>query len=106
MNLARRHFVGFGTLLTASAGLGFTGLRRGAFPARAQAASQALVRDPQGIIDLPPGCTYTVLQTAGDILSDGATLRGAVDGMAAFAGEPGEPCCFAGAARVRLSVVG
>jgi secreted PhoX family phosphatase len=88
MNLTRRHFVGFGTLLTAGASLSFVGLR-----ARKTARAQALltlVRDPAGLLDLAPGFTYTILQQSGDVLSDGGIVRGAVDGMAAFAGAAGQ----------------
>ena len=70
MDLTRRRFVGFGTLLTASAGLGLVGLnRRGSAKAQATAA---LLPDPQGLLELPPGFSYKVLQTAGDSQSDGA----------------------------------
>lgn len=88
MNLTRRHFVGFGTLLSAGASLGFVGLRT-----RGKAHAQGfptLVPDPQNIIDLPAGFTYKILQKAGDAQSDGSKVRAAVDGMAAFAGDPGQ----------------
>lgn len=45
----------------------------------------ALVPDPQGIFDLPPGFSYRVLSKAGTRMADGFLVPGAMDGMAAFA---------------------
>jgi secreted PhoX family phosphatase len=43
------------------------------------------VRDPQRILDLPLGFSYRILETTGDVMSDGRPLPGAPDGMACFA---------------------
>lgn len=41
--------------------------------------------DPKGVLDLPPGFSYTVLQQKGERMSDGYLVPGALDGMACFA---------------------
>ena len=48
-----------------------------------------LVRDPEGIIDLPRGFSYDVVARAGDRMTDGLLMPGKQDGMAAFAGSGG-----------------
>lgn len=49
-----------------------------------------LIKDPEGVLDLPPGFTYAVLSRTGDRMSDGLLEPGYHDGMAAFpvAGDP------------------
>jgi hypothetical protein len=49
----------------------------------------SLVKDPQGILDLPPGFKYKVFSRQGERMSDGNYVPGDHDGMAAFAGENG-----------------
>ena len=45
---------------------------RSVFGRRAAAAGPAgLVPDPDGILDLPPGFTYRILETGGDPMDDG-----------------------------------
>src|SRR3712207_400905 len=48
-----------------------------------------LVEDPNGIIDLPRGFRYTVLSDPDSRLSNGESVPGRPDGMAAFARESG-----------------
>lgn len=48
-----------------------------------------LQRDPNGIIELQAGFSYTVVSTQGVQMSDGLRVPGAHDGMAAFAGDDG-----------------
>lgn len=48
-----------------------------------------LVPDPNGILDLPPGFSYTVLIGLFDPMSDGYRSPGLPDGMGAFAGPEG-----------------
>lgn len=43
-----------------------------------------LVPDPDGLLDLPPGFTYSVISTEGDEMDDGLLTPGDFDGMAAF----------------------
>ncbi|MEB1808175.1 MAG: DUF839 domain-containing protein [Bacillaceae bacterium] len=46
-----------------------------------------LVKDPNGILDLPQGFQYKIISQTGDKLSNGAPIPGAMDGMAAFQGK-------------------
>lgn len=46
-----------------------------------------LVKDPQGILDLPQGFQYRVLSRSGDRLSDDDLVPARPDGMAAFQGD-------------------
>ena len=49
-----------------------------------------LRRDPHGLLDLPEGFTYTIIDRAGTRMSDGYITPGLFDGMACFEGpEPG-----------------
>ncbi|NVB37335.1 DUF839 domain-containing protein [Pseudenhygromyxa sp. WMMC2535] len=45
-----------------------------------------LVSDPAGILDLPEGFSYMILEEAGGAMSDGYRVPGRPDGMACFAG--------------------
>jgi len=45
--------------------------------------------DPDRILDLPTGFSYTVISRRGDLMADGLPVPGAHDGMAAFDGEDG-----------------
>jgi uncharacterized repeat protein (TIGR03803 family) len=57
---------------------------------RASAAGYGpLVPDPDGLLDLPEGFSYRVIDRRGDIMSDGYRVPGAPDGMACFAGPGG-----------------
>ena len=52
---------------------------------QARAASfGALVPDPAGVLDLPAGFTYTLIDQRGDDMSDGYQTPGLPDGMACF----------------------
>ncbi len=48
-----------------------------------------LIIDPDGILDLPEGFSYQILETAGDDMDDGYRVGGNPDGMACFAGPNG-----------------
>ncbi len=48
-----------------------------------------LVKDPKGILDLPRGFRYRVVQTVEDTLSNGAPVPADFDGMVAMAGPGG-----------------
>jgi secreted PhoX family phosphatase len=57
------------------------------FSRPATAASPGpLVPDPRGLVDLPAGFAYRILERQGDPMSDGYRVPGAPDGMACFAG--------------------
>ncbi|KIG14129.1 hypothetical protein DB30_07125 [Enhygromyxa salina] len=47
------------------------------------------IPDPDGILDLPAGFSYAILETAGDLMSDGYKLPARPDGMACFPGPDG-----------------
>jgi len=82
-SLSRRQFLGAGVGALAAAGaLGW--LYR---PRSIGASLGELVADPEGILNLPPGFSYQVLQRAGDRMTDGFTTPGAPDGMACFPGD-------------------
>jgi len=48
-----------------------------------------LVPDPNGLLDLPEGFSYIVVESSGDPMDDGFEVPSALDGMACFAGEAG-----------------
>lgn len=50
---------------------------------------RTLVPDPKGLLDLPEGFTYRVIERVSDPMSDGYRVPGRPDGMACFAG-PGD----------------
>lgn len=85
--LGRRGFLRAGAALGAASAFPFVfGYQRAA---RAEGYG-ALVPDPAGVLDLPPGFSYVVLQRIGDPMSDGHRVPGRPDAMAAFAGPTGE----------------
>lgn len=49
-----------------------------------------LQRDPQNIIDLPPGFKYSWFSATGEVMSDGTRVPPGHDGMATFKGNNGE----------------
>jgi uncharacterized protein len=49
-----------------------------------------LTSDPEGILELPPGYSYVLLETTGDKMSDGHPMGALPDGMACFEGASGE----------------
>jgi hypothetical protein len=50
---------------------------------------EGLRPDPDGILDLPEGFRYHLLERRGDPMSDGFRVPGQPDGMGCFAGPPG-----------------
>lgn len=87
---SRRQF-----LRTSSAfALGFAGLHSlvgcDAISVRAQERFGPLVRDPQGIMDLPANFSYKIISRKGDRMKDGLFVPGAPDGMATFADPSGK----------------
>ncbi|WP_109260382.1 alkaline phosphatase PhoX [Hyphobacterium indicum] len=74
---------------TAAATAAFSGLAALSGRARADNVPLAitppdLVPDPAGLLDLPPGFSYSVISTEGDEMDDGLLTPGDFDGMAAF----------------------
>lgn len=72
-------------LLTSSAAVvSYGAALAGLIPtARAQSYGD-LVPDPNGILDLPEGFTYRIVETAGDMMDDGYVVPERPDGMACF----------------------
>jgi len=48
-----------------------------------------LVKDPEGLLDLPKGFSYHLFSKTGETMDDGFRVPSALDGMAAFPGEGG-----------------
>ena len=48
-----------------------------------------LERDPEAILDLPPGFRYSIISRTGEPMDDGLRVPGLPDGMHAFPGEAG-----------------
>ena len=83
ISFGRRAFLGAGGLAALA---GFLPLRRllagGGSPSLGFGPLQP---DPNGILDLPAGFAYRVLDRGGDAMDDGYRVPGRPDGMAAFA---------------------
>ncbi|TAJ73272.1 MAG: DUF839 domain-containing protein [Phenylobacterium sp.] len=89
MTLSRRHL-----LSAAATGAAFAGFSRFADAVAAEPAGAAYVNeaagygplkpDPAGVFDLPEGFSYTVVQRAGDPMSDGLLTPHKLDGMGCF----------------------
>ncbi|MFV8750223.1 alkaline phosphatase PhoX [Nannocystaceae bacterium ST9] len=47
------------------------------------------IPDPRGVLDLPAGFSYVILEESGQTMSDGYRMPGRPDGMACFAGPSG-----------------
>ena len=76
----RRSFLG-------ATGLAFLGLQRYALAEPSTRVIEPfgpLLKDPQGIIDLPEGFSYRILAKRGEMMNDGYKVPGLADGMAAF----------------------
>jgi secreted PhoX family phosphatase len=52
--------------------------------ARATETGRTLLRDPKGIVDLPPGFSYRILSRRGERMSDGYRVPGNPDAMGVF----------------------
>lgn len=93
MSLSRRHLLTLGALST-GATLFPQGLRMLYAKAEAGQTVQGtgfgpLIKDPQGILDLPAGFQYRVFSKLGQRMSDGNPVPSLHDGMAAFPGPNG-----------------
>lgn len=81
--LTRRRFV---QSAAAAAGLALTAGPLTTLSAPSSPRTGALVSDPNGIVDLPPGFNYRVIADLDTIYTDGTPRPGAADGMGAFPG--------------------
>ena len=81
---SRRQFLG--STAAAFAALTASGcMTRGAGAGNAAASPYgALVPDPEGVLDLPPGFSYRVLSRLGEPMADGEPVPDAADGMGCF----------------------
>ncbi len=92
MSISRRHF-----LTLAGAGTTSSFLLAGLEHLYGNAAMKsprvkgygALVKDPNGILDLPAGFRYQIVSQSGKQMSDGSVAPSHFDGMEAFAGKNG-----------------
>ena len=77
----RRFLAATSTAFAALAASGCAGA-----PTRASAHSPvgALVPDPAGLLDLPPGFSYRIISRLGDAMDDGGTVPDRADGMGCF----------------------
>jgi len=83
MRMLRRGFVtGALSLAAASAGARWV-----VSCSKREAPIGDLLHDPAGILDLPQGYSYRVLERSGDTMSDGHEVGAKPDGMACFAGD-------------------
>ncbi|MFS0636161.1 alkaline phosphatase PhoX [Mesobacillus foraminis] len=96
--LNRRDFLKAGGMSTLALALGAAGVYSLGGTAKGFAAEQLnpasgfggygpLVKDPDGILDLPQGFQYRIISKTGDTMTNGDKVPGALDGMAAFKGE-------------------
>ncbi len=89
MSLSRRHFL----QTSAAFAAGFAGLHTlTGCASRTQPLLEPfgpLVRDPEGVMDLPEGFAYSILSRTSDPMTDGFLVPGLPDGMATFAAENG-----------------
>jgi len=80
---SRRSFLNHSAAVTS----GFLGLNHflsGNLQADNQFSYGELMKDPDGLLDLPKGFQYQVLSRTGDRMNDGFLVPGAPDGMATF----------------------
>ncbi|MFI5308372.1 MAG: alkaline phosphatase PhoX [Polyangiales bacterium] len=82
------------TMLRGGGAIAASALTASAWPRRAaasdeSAALQGLLRDPKGILDLPAGFGYRVVQRAGEPMSDAFRVPGRPDAMGCFPGPSG-----------------
>ena len=89
MNTSRRSFLQHASAWT----LGFAGLQKFANQSTAAAKTAdgygPLVKDPNGVLDLPKGFQARIISRSGDPMSDGFITPAASDGMAAFPAKDG-----------------
>lgn len=81
----RRRLLGGLAAIGIAAPLGWL-YRRSSASGRPSPQLGPLVPDPDGVLDLPRGLTYRVLQRTGEPMDDGQPLPGKPDGMGCFTG--------------------
>ncbi|MDX2306405.1 MAG: DUF839 domain-containing protein [Microscillaceae bacterium] len=90
LHTTRRDFL----KLSGAVSLGFLGLNKFAYAASHFSSNEVgygpLVKDPQGMLNLPKGFSYKIISKMGTPMSDGFLIPGKGDGMATFAGKKGK----------------
>ncbi|WP_395375966.1 alkaline phosphatase PhoX [Marinicella sp. W31] len=81
---SRRNFIKKTAVLGATVAMGSTLVYLNSGQAEISRPINNLLPDPNGICDLPKGFTYRVISTYEDIMNDGLSVPGALDGMACF----------------------
>jgi secreted PhoX family phosphatase len=89
MSISRRQLLTGGAAFAALVSLRRMGLGEALARSAAYHPYGLLVSDPAGILDLPDGYRYTIVNRLGDTMSDGTATPPRPDGMAAFAGAGG-----------------
>lgn len=84
VRLGRRDLLRHGAAAAVAGAMPFVVTRR----ARALGFGE-LVADPNGVLDLPPGFSYSIVESAGETMTDGYLVPSRPDGMAAFPGPDG-----------------
>lgn len=88
MSFSRRHVLAGGATALAFSGFARSVLAQSAQEYRNEIPGYGpLVRDPEGVLDLPEGFEYRVISQAGETMDDGLFTPGKFDGMGCFAGE-------------------
>jgi secreted PhoX family phosphatase len=80
----RRFLAATSSAFAALAASGCVGRTGALAPARLAGDYGPLVRDPAGLLDLPPDFSYRLLSSLGDPMDDGATVPDRADGMGCF----------------------
>ncbi|MDD9937269.1 MAG: DUF839 domain-containing protein [Myxococcales bacterium] len=84
MDVGRRALLKGGAATLAAAAAGRAGR------ARAAVTERPLVSDPRGVLDLPEGFSYSIVQRWGIAMDDGYRVPARPDAMGCFPGGPGE----------------
>ncbi|MBL0742536.1 alkaline phosphatase PhoX [Chryseolinea lacunae] len=86
MKSTRREFMRSSAMMS----IGFLGLQHFSIAGTntpPQTGYGPLLRDPNGIFNLPKGFTYQIISRQGKVMSDGLLVPGKADGMATFKGK-------------------
>jgi secreted PhoX family phosphatase len=95
LKVSRRHFLetlgitSAALFLNPSAGADILS-RPGQTPGPGESPFGPLIADPEGLIDLPEGFSYSLISSAGDRMSDGFLVPGHADGMGVLADKDGK----------------
>ncbi|MEM1416366.1 MAG: alkaline phosphatase PhoX [Myxococcota bacterium] len=91
MPITRRRFLRRTAAATAATATPLASLFSAKMAEAQESAFGPLLDDPRRILNLPEGFSYVVIQRQGDVMSDGVSVPGLPDGMAAFSGGEADP---------------